>query len=306
MMPLIGSAQTKRVQSITTYECGEFYNSVRWTYDQNNRLLCSVCQVEDDSKLQMDCSYDGESTITVDVNGNGYRDLSRAVVHLTQGRATAMEVYGVKVDAKTPDYNKVSGYTMAYDGDGRLTQIEGDYDTITMTWTGGNLVHQYGQSKDPTDNYSWDMIIEYTQTPRPALYPFYLEIMEDFVEFELVYPQYYFPHLFGTQPANLPEKITMNEMEEHKTFTRIYDFSYDFDTDGDVTEVVINREKCSGEYIHYYINYEGTSGINTTTLYPPASIQQMYDISGRQLQSISKGLNIVRQKNGKVMKVMNK
>lgn len=305
MMPLIGSAQTKRVQSITTYECGEFYNSVRWTYDQNNRLLCSVCQVEDDSKLQMDCSYDGESTITVDVNGNGYRDLSRAVVHLTQGRATAMEVYGVKVDAKTPDYNKVSGYTMAYDGDGRLTQIEGDYDTITMTWTGGNPTLQHGEEKDPTDDYSWDLEFEYTTTPRPVLFPFYFEILEDFVEYELVYPHFYFPQYFGVMPSNLLAKMTMNEKEDNKLRTRVYDFSYVFDNDGDVTEVIVNREDSPEERIHYYIIYEGTTSIAKTT-YQTNNIMRIYDVSGRQLPLLIKGLNIVRQENGKMAKVVNK
>lgn len=54
----------------------------------------------------------------------------------------------------------------------------------------------------------------------------------------------------------------------------------------------------------YTIKFDGTVGINGITTSTNTANGAIYDLSGRQLKTMQKGINIVRGKDGKMMKVM--
>ncbi len=306
-IPCLCMAQQKRVKSITDYERGKFYCSVEWTYDGQNRPLRSEYQGRDGANehLVMEDIYDGDDGVTIDVGGEGYRDVCQSVVRLVQGRITAMDVL-YSSGGKTPDYSKHKGYSITYDGEGHLLQMDSDDETLDMTWTGGNLVKQHGKEKHE-DDYTYDTDFEYSNLTASSRFPFFFQIIEDpgeLVEFELAYPQYYLPQYFGTRPKNLLSKITVNENKRGKTYTDIYSFNYVLDDDGDVTEVIITEDGETKEHIHYYITYEGTDGIAmpmTTTVDSPC---QIFSLSGMSAPRSLKGLNIVKTADGRKMKVI--
>ena len=297
-------SQSKRVQAITDYERGEFYSKVSYTYDSEGRLSRSDFQGEDGpgDQLIMDFMYEG-NTITIDVGGTSIRDLSRSVIHLDQGRATSMEVYGVGGDGKTPDYSDCTTYQFEYDGNGQITRVDMDYDTVEMTWSNGNLIKAHGMEKDERSPFIWTYDYEFGDQDNPTLNPFFFEILEDFVEYNLVYTQHYLPQYFGKRSKKLISKLTDHSSEGSKTSTRVYVFSYVLDSDGDIKELIIVREDRSGEYIHYYVDYEGTSGISHLT-HDSGKIQAIYDMGGVKRDYISKGMNIIKHSDGTTSKIV--
>ncbi|WP_298584384.1 hypothetical protein [uncultured Prevotella sp.] len=54
----------------------------------------------------------------------------------------------------------------------------------------------------------------------------------------------------------------------------------------------------------YTIKFDGTVGINGITTSTTTANGAIYDLSGRQLKTMQKGINIVRGKDGKMIKVM--
>ncbi|WP_295344845.1 hypothetical protein [uncultured Prevotella sp.] len=54
----------------------------------------------------------------------------------------------------------------------------------------------------------------------------------------------------------------------------------------------------------YTIKFDGTVGINGITTSTNSANGAIYDLSGRQLKTMQKGINIVRGKDGKMIKVM--
>ena len=54
----------------------------------------------------------------------------------------------------------------------------------------------------------------------------------------------------------------------------------------------------------YTIKFDGTVGINGITTSTNSANGAIYDLSGRQLKTMQKGINIVRRKDGKMIKVM--
>ena len=54
----------------------------------------------------------------------------------------------------------------------------------------------------------------------------------------------------------------------------------------------------------YTIKFDGTVGINGITTSTNSANGAIYDLSGRQLKTMQKGINIIRGKDGKMIKVM--
>ena len=157
--------------------------------------------------------------------------------------------------------------------------------------------------KDERYPFIWTYDYEFGDQDNPTLNPFFFEILEDFVEYNLVYTQHYLPQYFGKRSKKLISKLTDHSSEGSKTSTRVYVFSYVLDSDGDIKELIIVREDRSGEYIHYYVDYEGTSGISHLT-HDSGKIQAIYDMGGVKRDYISKGMNIIKHSDGTTSKIV--
>jgi len=288
-------AQSSRVASITTYNGqGEAKNKVSFSYDANNRITNVEYQsLRKNSSHNMTFTNE-DSKITIDNNDSGQHDISRTIVNFSQGKIISSEVYGVKADGVTPYYAEPITYVYDYNSEGQMIQMKRtdqshDY-TTDITWGGGLVLNRLRTS-------SYDCTLEYSDIDNPVSNPFCFEFLEgnNYPEFDLAEPLYYFPQYFGKRPHKLVSTITVN-----KSRKRVYTYEYILDTKGNITEVRVLEDGEDDALLQ--IEYETTSGISETGIKPQTS-QRIYNLNGVQTQKISKGINIVRMHNGQTKKI---
>ena len=299
-------AQPKRAMSITHHHRSEPECTVKYYYDDENRLLTSefynLRRSYDTPRLVMSFTYDTDQ-ITIDVDGEGSRDLSRAVLHLENNRVAAYEMYGVS-DGRTPDYSRVYPFELQYDEKGHLIRHErtsGNENgyAIDFLWEGENM-SGFNLQWESRPNYTIEYRYEYGEDRNTAINPFYFELQDDGtnIEYELILPYTYLPHLFGTRPANLLTK--WNEREGD--YTSSYTFEYVFDDEGDITEVIVTDDENGNEYEHFRVTYEGMSGVSDVTANVTAPTV-FYSLDGRLLQHPTHGICIKKGTNRAVKRV---
>ena len=299
-------AQPKRAASITHHHRSEPEATVKYYYDDDNRLTTSefynLRRSYDTPRLVMSFVYDTD-LVTIDVDGEGSRDLSRTVMHLEDGRVAAYEMYGVS-DGRTPDYSRVYPFELQYDEEGHLVRHartsgnENGY-VIEFLWEGENM-SGFNMQRDSRPGYPYEYRYEYGDDKNPAINPIYFELQDNGtnIEYGLIMPYTYLPQLFGTRPANLLTKW----YEREGDYTDSYTFEYAFDDEGDITEVIVTDDEDGNEYEHFWVTYEGTSGVadaTTTVTFPKAS----YSLDGRRLQQPAHGICIEKSANGVVKRV---
>lgn len=289
------AAQSKRVVSISAEERGEQAYFVNFNYDENNQLSEVDFQSAEGSNQNcvMKFTYE-ENKVTGDVvELPKYYDVYGYSLDIEQGKATKDEVL---VDRSAPHT-----YVVEYGSDNRIMRVEhiansrNSY-TATFQWEDGNVKTYERQGSDYYDYHEF----EYSDIDTPQSSPFFLEILVgQFPDYSICLPQYYTPQYFGTRPRQLVSQITMTESEDGRSpHTYIYNINYEFNSDGDITELSVTRQGSNDEYRHYYLSYEM---FNATLVSPidrsSANVSEYFNMNGMRLSKPGKGLTIVRDNN---------
>ena len=112
-------------------------------------------------------------------------------------------------------------------------------------------------------------------------------------------PMLFCANYFGKQCKNLTKRVSRNGSNTHEgTFNEAIDYSYEFDGNGHV-------KKCNfGNKEHQY-EWEASSGIVTPALANHLG-NTIFTFDGRSHDILQRGLNIIRQEDGKVIKIFKK
>lgn len=161
------------IKQTKTNKDGEVQLEWSYSYDSNDRIskIKAVSHVANMSADSYSYSYSNNS---IEVNGITY-NLSNGLV-----------------------ISSSDGVSFAYDNDGYLTSATKDGNTITYTWSGGNLMNiSYKRSSGSEELES--ISFEYTNLTYPQNFPYSPENIE-FKEFPSLLKYW------GKTPKNLPKK----------------------------------------------------------------------------------------------------
>lgn len=160
---------------------GEVFLEKTYIYDSNTR----ISRINATSKI---------ANLSADSYSYSYGDNS-------------IEVNGVTYNIQNGHITSTSnGVTFTYDNDGYLTSASKDGNTITYTWSGGNLSNISYKRSTGTEELE-SVSYEYTNLAYPQNYPYCPEVMDYSHEEIMVFP----PLLgyWGKTNKNLPQKYVL-------------------------------------------------------------------------------------------------
>lgn len=294
---LATAAQSTKISRVEVYygnstTAGIIYN---FSYDASGRLTGS-----DWSGGSIRVTYDTDNTIRIESSETD-ADLEWTVSHIENGRIT-------RVDRQYGGDNHVTISYLTYDNEGQLIGMsdEGAYDggprTSVFSWQNVNMVSMVEDSFDGEDDTN--LTITPSEYDTPASFPFYMPLIDCIGDFDLPNPTYYLPDYMGKMPRKLISEIsgTWWGVENYKA-----SYTYRFDAAGNVSEIIADVHEEHNVKERIVCSYTTVTGAAENLIADGGEEPEaIYDLYGRPLQQMSRGLNIVKGTDGTVRKVVGK
>ena len=291
------SAQTHRVIRLEEYYKGEYSSFVELSYGDDGRLSSSLISFEDGETRTIEFSFSDDAIVAEINNPNWEDDVTKTVTHTSDGKIVGIEYCGGGTPSEMLQEADFVEW-LEYDGEylARVSNIEEN--EATITWADDNIaqIHTAYDYGFETNTYVRN------DTPNPSSNPIFLELNECSLDgFMLLQPYAFFPQMFGRQSSRLIQSIQKSGEEDGSSYASTYEYSYDFDEYGNVTEITEMRD--GQERIRLKIYYEELyNGIHNIQS-PKSRHDEVYNLSGQRTTQNSPGLYIIKGVDNKFHKV---